>query len=138
MIDVVSCAIPAANYGAPAPVRNMVEQSLPVFGSRVFNSLPRSLREHEGSLMTFKSGLDAHLQSIPDKPYLPHYPVGVLSNSLMRTHGCGCLLLQHYCRLPFFSSRRYARRFVSEAATCRGRGRRATTVAPPRDRCLML
>ena len=82
-----SCAFPAAIYRAPAPIRNMVEQSLPVFGSTVFNSLPRSLREHESSLMTFKSGLDAYLQSIPDKPYLTHYPVGVLSNSWMHTHG---------------------------------------------------
>ena len=77
------CSIPAVNNRAPAAVRSSIERSLPVQGARLFNSLPKHLREFRGSLAAFKNGLDQHLKNVPDRPYLPHYYMSELGNSLL-------------------------------------------------------
>ena len=48
----------------------------------IFNSLPKELRECEGSLETFKRKLDKFLEVIPDKPPLPGYRDAAEGNSL--------------------------------------------------------
>ena len=77
------CAVAKMNCRAPAPVRRILNQSLPIHGAKIFNVLPRHLREYTGSLASFKSGLDRHLSVLPDRPYLPHYYLEVQSNSLV-------------------------------------------------------
>ena len=76
------CAIPKINRRAPASVQTLLEGSLPINGAKIFNSLPRSLRECEGGLSAFKGRLDEYLRSVPDCPYLPHYQLPSLTNSL--------------------------------------------------------
>ena len=76
------CVIPKIDRRAPAVVQTLLENSLPVRGSRIFNTLPRSLREWEGGLQSFKSRLDKYLRSVPDRPYLPHYYLTSQTNSL--------------------------------------------------------
>ena len=75
-------AIPWINNRAPMPTQNLLEQSLPINGARIYNALPKSLREYNGSLLGFKTRLDEYLQTVPDKPYLSQYSLSVWSNSL--------------------------------------------------------
>ena len=80
------CMLPRVSGRAPSAVQTMLDHSLPINGVRLFNTLPRGLRECAGTLASFKKKLDAHLKSVPDHPYLPHYVVPVLSNSLIAHH----------------------------------------------------
>ena len=48
--------------------RTLREKSLLIEGPRLFNCLPRYVRDHRGSLDSFKSTLDDFLTSIPDQP----------------------------------------------------------------------
>ena len=76
------CVLPKVNRRSRVAVQTMLEASLPVFRPKIFNSLPRSLRDHDGTLVAFKRMLDEHLSQVPDRPYLPHYYLPILSNSL--------------------------------------------------------
>ena len=54
--------------GSPAAVRRPKEASLQVKGARLFNLIPKDLRDiKEGSVETFKAGLDKWLSGIPDQ-----------------------------------------------------------------------
>ena len=75
-----SCRLPAVNQRVPT--RTLLEHSFAVKGAKVFNSLPKEIRGYDGSLNGFKARIDTYLVSIPDRPYLPHYYLNVLSNSL--------------------------------------------------------
>ena len=69
---------------APAPVRKAREASLSVKGARLFNSIPRSLRDlNHGTVDTFKSGLDSWLSTIPDEPSIPGRQRAAQTNSLL-------------------------------------------------------
>ena len=58
--------------------------SLQVKGARLFNLVPRDLRDMSGvTVDTFKSGLDVWLKNIPDQPTIPGRQRGALSNSLI-------------------------------------------------------
>lgn len=74
--------VPPANYRAVARVKNMKDSSLLVSGSRLFNCLPRYLREYNGNLGGFKSNLDEFLKRVPDEPALPHYHSVAVGNSI--------------------------------------------------------
>ena len=76
------CVLPVVDRTSPASTQTLLEHSLPINGPRIFNALPRNLRDFDGSLETFKSKLDCYLQSVPDQPYLPHYYLPTLSNSV--------------------------------------------------------
>lgn len=78
------CRVPSANYRAPARIKNKLDESLPVIGSRLFNCLPAEIREVEGGLDSFKKKLDTFLRTIPDKPVLPHYYQTSPGNSLLQ------------------------------------------------------
>ena len=71
-------------YRSPSSVRKVREASLPVKGAKLFNSIPRDLRDQSyGSVDSFKHGLDMWLASIPDEPPIPNYPRAAITNSLL-------------------------------------------------------
>jgi hypothetical protein len=76
------CVIPPLNYRAIARVKRQKEASFAHNGPRLFNSLPRELRDFEGSLNSFKSKLDIFLKKVADQPALPHYVQGAEGNSI--------------------------------------------------------
>lgn len=76
--------------------------SLPFNGARLFNSLPKSIRNTtECAKITFKVALDSYLWHIPDLPMMLPYSqsLQVASNSLLHTY-----------RLPESNSRIHCRR----------------------------
>ena len=51
-------------------------------GPRVFNELPKHIRNFDGTLDTFKRKLDDYLSAVEDEPYDPTEPRSAPSNSL--------------------------------------------------------
>ena len=83
------------NRRAPDAVRQAKEASLPVHGARVFNLLPRHLRDiSTGTVDQFKNQLDIWLQTIPDQPTVPGRQRAALTNSLIDqvTYGSSSLV----------------------------------------------
>ena len=69
---------------APASVRKARESSLQVKGARLFNCIPRELRDTStGTSDQFKAKLDAWLSTIPDQPTVPGRQRAAASNSLL-------------------------------------------------------
>ena len=54
--------------GSRMAIRTLREHSFGTEAPRLFNALPASLREHSGSLPTFKKALDELLMTVPDAP----------------------------------------------------------------------
>ena len=77
------CNYPSLNNMPSARVQTIVDNSFGVRGPKLFNCLPRGLRDFEGSAETFKSKLDSFLKLIPDQPCLPHYTQPAASNSII-------------------------------------------------------
>ena len=77
------CRIPPLNNRAPVYVQTLKESYFCVHGPRLFNELPRELREFWGTQNIFKHELDKFLQSVPDLPSLPHYHQRAGGNSLL-------------------------------------------------------
>ena len=72
------------NRGAPAAVRQAKEASLCVHGAKLYNLLPRHLRDiSTGTVDQFKNQLDSWLQTIPDQPTVPGRQRGAMTNSLI-------------------------------------------------------
>ena len=70
--------------GAPAAVRKARECSLQVRGAKLFNTIPRELRDlFTGTTETFKARLDEWLSTIPDQPTIPGRQRAAASNSLL-------------------------------------------------------
>ena len=61
----------------------MKECSLVVKGTRLFNAVPRELREFVGELNTFKIKLDQFLSNVPDRPALDHYYQSARNNDII-------------------------------------------------------
>ena len=60
--------VPSYSAGAPAAVRRAKEASLAVQGARLFNIIPRHLRDIQtGTVDQFKAELDSWLTTIPDQ-----------------------------------------------------------------------
>jgi hypothetical protein len=57
--------------GTVMVIRSLKEAAFQTEGPRLFNSLPRDLRNISGSLLTFKSHLDSYLETVPDQPATP-------------------------------------------------------------------
>ena len=53
---------------SPASVRNARESSLQVKGARLFNLVPKEIRDLKSSVNVFTESLDEWLGSVPDKP----------------------------------------------------------------------
>ena len=77
------CAVPPINNRSRASVRTRKEQSFSVRGPKLFNVMPRELRNCEDGLGVFKGKLDRFLKKVPDKPSLPNYIQSAASNSLL-------------------------------------------------------
>ena len=77
------CKIPPFNRYAPRYVQTIKEGSFAIHGPRLFNVLPREIRELEGDIDCFKFELDKFLRRIPDKPALPHYAQSAAGNGLL-------------------------------------------------------
>ena len=75
--------------GSKEIVQTLKDQYFTTHGPRLFNSLPKSLRERGSTLDSFKERLDQFLMSVPDRPvlagYQPNNPGlnGWSSNSIM-------------------------------------------------------
>ena len=69
---------------APTKVSQARERSLGVHGPRLFNLLPRHLRnENSGDFALFKNHLDIFLSTVPDQPTTPGLGRAAVSNSLL-------------------------------------------------------
>jgi hypothetical protein len=77
------CMIPPLRNRSAVRFQYLREGSLSVAGPRLFNVLPRDLREGEFTLETFKRRLDVFLGTIPDRPPLHHYRRREASNSIV-------------------------------------------------------
>ena len=66
------------------PAQSLQENAITVFGSRLYNSLPKYLRDIE-SVKTekFKFELDKFLGNIPDQPKMPNYVTVSGSNGIL-------------------------------------------------------
>ena len=74
---------PMATTSEPA-VRKAREASLQVKGARLFNLVPKEVRNLSGvTVDSFKYGLDTWLKSIPDQPTVPGRQRSALTNSLL-------------------------------------------------------
>ena len=76
------CAVP--HLTQRSRVTTVRDQSFSVMGPRLFNVLPMSLRQFDGSLEAFKSRLDVFLGEVPDRPPLPQYYQAAAGNSLIQ------------------------------------------------------
>ena len=78
------CTIRSINRSAPASVRRTSESSLAIKGAKIFNLLPRNIRDTE-ALKTepFKRILDKYLRDVPDQPTISERRRPALTNSLL-------------------------------------------------------
>ena len=49
-------------------MRTLKEHSFSVFGPKLFNMMPRNIRDFDGTLDSFKNKLDKYLETIADEP----------------------------------------------------------------------
>ena len=80
------CAIPPLLTSCSPHTQKLREASLSVRGPRLFNSLPKHLRDMRNCTKdAFKSALDKYLQTIPDEPQIQGYTASrrAESNSLL-------------------------------------------------------
>ena len=74
------------NKNAPLQVKKASEATLAVRGARIFNLLPRSIRDislnTNRSVIPFKSKLDQFLSTIPDQPTIQNRKRPAKTNSL--------------------------------------------------------
>ena len=67
-----SCVMPSVASAAPERIKSIRFASLPYKGPRLFNSLPKEIRNLTNcGLTTFKGVLDRFLSSLPDQPLIP-------------------------------------------------------------------
>ena len=81
------CVIRQINKNAPLQVRRASEASFEVRGARLFNLLPRDVRNialpTSNSVIPFKTQLDNFLSSIPDQPTVQTRRRAAGTNSLV-------------------------------------------------------
>ena len=74
----------SSNQHCPTSVKNARRSSLAVKGVRIFNMLPKELRDINSSKVeTFKAGLDDYLSKVPDQPTISDSGRAASSNSLL-------------------------------------------------------
>ena len=67
-----NCRVPQINPSARGKVKTIRFSSMGVNGPRIFNRLPKSIKNMSGcSVTSFKNALDRHLAEIPDEPRIP-------------------------------------------------------------------
>ena len=71
------CHVPHVANQAPAFVKKARDASLPIRGVKLFNAIPKELRNLSGCQTdAFKVALDKFLATIPDEPLIPGYTAG--------------------------------------------------------------
>ena len=65
------------------PAQSLQENAITVFGPRLYNSLPKYLRDIESVTEKFKFELDKFLDTIHDQPKMPNYVTASGSNSIL-------------------------------------------------------
>ena len=66
------------------PAQSLQKNAITVFGPRLYNSLPKYLRDIESfKTEKFKFELDKFLETIPDQPKMPNYVTASGSNSIL-------------------------------------------------------
>ena len=66
------CRVPTISPSATCAIQTIRFSSLPSKGPRLFNVLPKHLRDMSGcSTERFKGELDRYLETIPDEPFIP-------------------------------------------------------------------
>ena len=74
---------PSASSASPLAVKKARESSLQVKGSKLFNLIPKKLRDFSGTVDQFKAGLDSWLGEIPDQPTVNGRQRAAMTNSLI-------------------------------------------------------
>ena len=68
------CYLTSINKKVPIYLQNIRQSSLSIHGSKLFNALPKYLRDTTGcSVDKFKKRLDWYLKHVPDEPLIPGY-----------------------------------------------------------------
>ena len=68
------CDIPCIKTSSTKQTQNLREASLCVRGQKLFNILPKQLRDMKGCTKeVFKNALDKHLSTVPDEPHIQGY-----------------------------------------------------------------
>ena len=66
------------------PAQSLQENAITVFGPRLYNSLPKYLRDIESvKIEKFKFEFDKFLELIPAEPKIPNYVTASGSNSIL-------------------------------------------------------
>ena len=76
------CVVPPL-AAVPARLQTIREYSFAVMGPRLFNSIPKDIREFQGSPEAFKRRFDKFLSTVPDKPVMLGQPQAINCNSLV-------------------------------------------------------
>ena len=70
------CKVPNVSPSSTCKVKSIRHSSFAIKGPRIFNSLPKDLRNFKGGTVEeFKLRLDKYLQTVPDEPLIPGYTV---------------------------------------------------------------
>ena len=69
------------NTGTVQRIKTLKDKSIQRTGARLFNRLPRIIRDYEGEYQGFKELVDTFLDTIPDCPCLPGYQTHNLDNT---------------------------------------------------------
>ena len=78
-----SCAIPSLNTSASSRIQTIADHSFAVRAVKLFNVLPKKLRNHEGCPDSFKASLDTFLGKVRDQPSIPGYHQPATTNRLI-------------------------------------------------------
>ena len=76
-------AVNPTAQNSPSAVQRARDASLKVKGSRLFNLIPKDLRDMTGTVVQFKAGLDSWLSTVPDQPTVPGRQRPAETNSLL-------------------------------------------------------
>ena len=94
------CVVPAISRQASAAVQRLRGTSFAIRGPKLFNTLPRELRNMTGcSVESFKSQLDKYLRSVPDEPQVPGYTACRRADSNSLIHMAQFTSAQHVSQL---------------------------------------
>ena len=80
----IKCKLPRLNRGASDRIKTCKDSSFVFRGPKLFNCIPKDIREFHGTPEDLKTRLDKFLKSVPDKPILEgrEYSQAARSNSL--------------------------------------------------------
>ena len=78
------CYVGEVDPSLPDDEKRRIENSLNVKGAKLFNMLPKHLRDYKGDIETFSNSLYDFLSDIPDNPKCPYRQCKDDQNSLLK------------------------------------------------------